>query len=774
MSLALTNEFRKFYNVDTEALEKEKARRVFEKVVRAPWMSSGLTSNNAFTTTLVLRTYGFLIERKLLAESKAAGTGDAFEKPWVLDLGITDIAGLAKTLRDRTDAPAKFISTSISDKSRALINNENPDREQQRSLKAALALDLRRLLQSGCIYDATKFPRASEPTKAKLQSLPTGYLLAEVNHDLLIDQYPDFFAKPRELTLPDVANLLATDVDNFAINEYLTSAAVVYWFVDGIERAKIDLQSNRWEKICEWAVETFNRERSLVLAEHDAMMDPIAMGMAACLCARLRKISAEAKLGTTEQHHARLPSAVELEHSIHKLFAKQAHSGIWPKYFPIFHYQEAGSNFCFTFELLEAVLCEFGGPENQLLDTPAIITGLEQAVAWCKKNRLPYSDSKKRYYTGWNSGGDIQTLRKEQPESWATAVVHMFLWELVSVLSQHIQRKILAAYQTVMPPKVLKRSALDDFLDIDLLIQGKPESLRTILKDFVDEKATLTELDLRRRKADTPLSALLFGPPGTSKTEVTKAIAHDLRWPLVQINPSDFLKGTLANVYARADEIFQDLSDLSAVVVFFDEMDALTQSRYDDAQLDTATQFLTTSMLPKLTELHDKGRVVFFMATNFQIKFDPALKRAGRFDLLLCMGPPKLEEKLERLHVFYGLEKGTDQSDKAVAQIRGYLQNAGHLEDALALYTFGEFKSFLKSLSKTAKTIGDDLEKLKQDGFAARVQENTKFVTLRINDLQIDVRLKELDSVPAEKLAPRMKTEIAKYITDRKASRRQY
>jgi hypothetical protein len=35
---------------------------LFEKVVRAKWMSSGLLDNNAFTTALVVRTGGFIVQ----------------------------------------------------------------------------------------------------------------------------------------------------------------------------------------------------------------------------------------------------------------------------------------------------------------------------------------------------------------------------------------------------------------------------------------------------------------------------------------------------------------------------------------------------------------------------------------------------------------------------------------------------------------------------------------------------------------------------------------
>ena len=60
----------------------------------------------------------------------------------------------------------------------------------------------------------------------------------------------------------------------------------------------------------------------------------------------------------------------------------------------MFHYQEAGSNFCFTFELLEAILHEFADtPDsvavaNELLSDKNILEKLESAVTWCERNGL--------------------------------------------------------------------------------------------------------------------------------------------------------------------------------------------------------------------------------------------------------------------------------------------------------------------------------------------------------------------------------------------------
>jgi SpoVK/Ycf46/Vps4 family AAA+-type ATPase len=177
--------------------------------------------------------------------------------------------------------------------------------------------------------------------------------------------------------------------------------------------------------------------------------------------------------------------------------------------------------------------------------------------------------------------------------------------------------------------------------------------------------------DLSTFGLPVPRSALLFGPPGTSKSRLAKAIAEYLGWPLVVITPSEFLGKGLEQVHAQVNERFHDLLDLQRAVVFFDEMDALAQTREGDdsdgnspklgsrilqfveqlqhggrgGPLDVTRQLLTTSMLPKLSSLWDQKQVLFLMATNHKQQLDPAITRPSRFDLLLCVPPPSWTRK---------------------------------------------------------------------------------------------------------------------------------
>jgi hypothetical protein len=681
MALAHSRKLEQFYKDEPSDI----VENIIANMMKAPWQSSGLTENNAFTTTLVIRLFGAIAES---TDSKSKALG-AFKKNWTLD-------------------------TTSSSK--------------------------------------------------------------------------------RPMKIEQIAKFMSSEKDRFKINEYPPAAAVVYWFLDGVDHGNVDL-GDGWSTICVYATEEFRRQRSLVVARHTAVMDPVAMAMAACTCARLRSISRRPASVLTNRNPENLPSMIELERAVIDLFAEQTPSGLWPKYFPLFHYKDAGSNFCYTFELLEAILLEFGGKDNKILVEESVIIGLERAVESCDTDRLESfgpkeGDGPTIPYNGWNSGGNLETLRRGMPESWATAVVHMFLRELIDVLSRHIQQRLLKQYDAKINDKKFKH--LSQLLDIKVHTTLGEEGLRDILSaklvgtfsKFAGQKSdALLKTPVKKK----PLSALLFGPPGTSKTEIAKALAADLDWPLVEIDPSTFLQNTFQNIYVQAETIFKDVMDMYGVVVLFDELDALVQKRDGKGSPDTESKFLTTYMLPKLAKLHDQGRLIFLMATNFQEDFDDAIKRAGRFDLLLCMGPPPLEEKCASLEPFLGKGKETVAGGQLILT---YAQSDPAVWDQLSLFTFGEFLSFVSRLGGP-----DDIETiLKKRGradFLARVKTESQSVGLRLKDLDILneqklknawspgkwVRLQDLYSASFEedKLRAKLKTfsPAVKYVIERTKSRHQ-
>ncbi len=513
---------------------------------------------------------------------------------------------------------------------------------------------------------------------------------------------------------------------SLAVGKYPPSPVIAYWFVDAIAGLSIQVDDGWWPEMAIWAANELRRQVSLVAADAHDRMDPVAMAMAACLAQRLRRVGQE----HSEEH---LPSLTEVRHAIRTLFKEyQLQSGIWNKYFPLFHYPDAGSNYCFAFELLEAIINEFG--EDLIIEEEVVFAGLEKATHWCRDNRIKYQHIVE--YTGWNSGGDIEALSKGMPEAWTTAVVHMYLHKLERVLTELIERRVLERYRVTTTSRTWAEQ-----LDSNAILPGGGSySVKALIDEHLTKGLLQYKGNARSRLRDTPLardqrrSVLLFGPPGTSKTTLVRAFAQNiLGWPCIEITPSNFLDRGLPEIYQRATEVFDDLADLSGVVILFDEMDALSRRRDlpQGAGLDVTSQFLTTSMLPKLAKLHDDGRVVFYMLTNHRRDFDPAITRPGRFDLLICQGPPEATKKVDALPDLLKDKYKAAELEHAKATLAPWVANDPTTAEYLDRFTVDEFKALLETIQRgEAKPLGDSLVSTGTKNFAIQVAEWAKSAIL--------------------------------------------
>ena len=153
-------------------------------------------------------------------------------------------------------------------------------------------------------------------------------------------------------------------------------------------------------------------------------------------------------------------------------------------------------------------------------------------------------------------------------------------------------------------------------------------------------------------------SVLLYGPPGVSKTTLAKAIAKHTEWDLVLITPSDFISGGESAIEQRAKLIFDTLSKMSGVVIFFDEIDRLLLDRDSTSygKQHDIFQFMTPSMLSKLAELRKIKNIGFIIATNYAERIDRAIKRKGRIDKTLLCVPFNHSARNEQLRLLIDKE----------------------------------------------------------------------------------------------------------------------
>lgn len=338
-----------------------------------------------------------------------------------------------------------------------------------------------------------------------------------------------------------------------------------------------------------------------------------------------------------------------VRHALEQFFDKQLPDGHWQRSRALFRYPKLGMAYCYEYELLVQMLSE---PDLRPY-LAGRVGSLRKSFEALERNEivlqgdLPKGGAKAR---GWASGHLYE--KPDTPESWTAASVYHFCHEFRRYVVDEI-RKTVFAYATekmpvdgvrsTSPPKIPASELLDCPVSYD---PGQPH-LRQILEEEllvkVWKNARLVDQGEQLPK-DTPNSAILFGPPGTSKTQLAEIISTALGWPLLELDPSHLTRDGFDRLHAETNLLFTMLAACERVVVLLDEFDELVQSREQDS-LGATSRFLTTAMLPKINELAKRRRIVYVLATNHLERFDDAISREGRFDLVLPVLPPLLSEK---------------------------------------------------------------------------------------------------------------------------------
>ena len=251
---------------------------------------------------------------------------------------------------------------------------------------------------------------------------------------------------------------------------------------------------------------------------------------------------------------------------------------------------------------------------------------------------------------GWSSG---HRLSHTEPESWATASVFQYaqaLRKLVGIWTREEALRLLPVDSAEIP-RDIGRSTLVARSATWTLGEGLTDRLFTLFVNprIGEESGASTDPDNQPISRDYARSAILFGPPGASKTTMIRNLAAAIGWRYIELHSSHFVADGLPNVQKTADSIFRRLNELDHVVILFDEIDELVRER--EKEDEASGRFLTTSMLPKLAELWKNGKVLYFVATNHIEFFDKAITRAERFDAVWFVSPPSFDSKLDQLRV---------------------------------------------------------------------------------------------------------------------------
>ena len=138
---------------------------------------------------------------------------------------------------------------------------------------------------------------------------------------------------------------------------------------------------------------------------------------------------------------------------------------------------------------------------------------------------------------------------------------------------------------------------------------------------------------------------LLYGLPGTGKTLIAEAIAHETGATFFSVKCSDLGSKWFGETEQNIRDVFESARACENAVIFFDEIEAYATSRRENSAMERSVpEFL--AQMQGVGASEERNKILIIGATNKPWKLDGAFLRPGRFDEKIYVPLP--DEKSRR------------------------------------------------------------------------------------------------------------------------------
>ncbi len=251
-------------------------------------------------------------------------------------------------------------------------------------------------------------------------------------------------------------------------------------------------------------------------------------------------------------------------------------------------------------------------------------------------------------------GADLAALCRESAMNALRRILPDIDLEEQTIPREILERLFVTSNDFMEALKSISPSALREVFievpDIHWEDIGGLEELKETLKEVVEWPLNYGD-DFRRIGIHPSKGILLFGPPGTGKTMLSKAVATESKANFISVKGSEILSKWFGESERKIAEIFKKAKQASPCIVFFDEIDAIAPMRGSGIGEPRVVERMVNTLLSEMDGLEELRGVVVIGATNRPDLIDVALLRPGRFDEIVLVPPPDEKTRLKILKV---------------------------------------------------------------------------------------------------------------------------
>ena len=231
----------------------------------------------------------------------------------------------------------------------------------------------------------------------------------------------------------------------------------------------------------------------------------------------------------------------------------------------------------------------------------------------------------------------------------------------------------------------------------------------TIRKDHVGTAADVSAIEEL-----LPRGVIFHGPPGTGKTYFAKAVATALSATIIVVSGPELKSKWVGESEENLRRVFRRARQAAPAVIVFDEIDAFAHARgtYHGSGVEHS---MVNQLLTEMDGFRKNETIFVIGTTNLLESVDPALLRPGRFEFLIEIPAPNVDDRTAICRL-YNQRHGLGLSDTLIAHLvkrtEGESDTTHHLP-----YTGDHLAAAFRALKRLRLRTGqaefsvDDLDK---------------------------------------------------------------